>query len=469
MITQRQTAPKASDDEARYLAASEIVALAQRRGSRELWVNDVGSVTWAEFGIVVEAARHECAGHRIKPGSVVEVVAEERLSFLAWVFAAAAAGAVVAPLRRADAATSPLRNFVFVDWRVSDGRLQPVRAGTTTPASERLLGLLRTRRHPGLILATGGTTGTPKLLLHDLSLLLSNVRVRDTNMRRILPLMRFDHIGGLDMAWRALGAAHVLVAPPPEITPALVAATIQRHRVNVLPATPSFLNLLLLSEAHKTNDLSTLAVVPYGAEPMPAALLKRLRIAFPNVEFVQRFGTSETGALPVRESPTGLFLDRERKDFSWKVVEGELWIKSPSRALGYLSGDPGGFDTAGWFKTGDQADVHPDGSVQIQGRRSELINVGGEKVLPEEVESALTGHPMVGDCRVGPSTNAVLGQVVAAEVVWLGPEQDALEVKRILVEFAWGLLARHKLPTVVRLVKSIDWTSTLKKSRRVPL
>jgi acyl-CoA synthetase (AMP-forming)/AMP-acid ligase II len=82
-----------------------------------------------------------------------------------------------------------------------------------------LLGLLRSRRHPGLILATGGTTGTPKLVLHDLALLFSTVPVRDGRPLRILPLMRFDHIGGLDMAWRALGSRQVLVAPPTALAP----------------------------------------------------------------------------------------------------------------------------------------------------------------------------------------------------------------------------------------------------------
>jgi non-ribosomal peptide synthetase component E (peptide arylation enzyme) len=140
-------------------------------------------------------------------------------------------------------------------------------------------------------------------------------------------------------------------------------------------------------------------------------------------------------------------------------------VQSPARALGYLSGNANGFDPSGWFRTGDLAERLADGTVRVLGRREELINVGGEKVLPGEVESMLLTHPLVADCRVGAEPNAVLGQVVAAEVVWRGPERDAVVVKRLLHNFAAGLIARQKLPTVVRLVEALDSTRNLKKLR----
>jgi acyl-CoA synthetase (AMP-forming)/AMP-acid ligase II len=223
--------------------------------------------------------------------------------------------------------------------------------------------------------------------------------------------------------------------------------------------------LLLMADLQNSRDLSSLRIIPYGAEPMPAPLLGRLRAAFPHVDFVQRFGTSETGTLPVRDEGDGLVLSPHDANYSWKVVDGELWVRSPSRALGYLSGDGSRFEAGGWFQTGDLAEVLPNGSLKIRGRRSEFINVGGEKVIPEEVEAALLRHPLVADCHVMPAPNAVLGQVVAAEVVWLGPEQKALAVKRLLHQFASTLIARHKLPAVVRLVASVQSTATLKKPR----
>ncbi|HWZ93984.1 MAG TPA: fatty acid--CoA ligase family protein [Opitutaceae bacterium] len=456
------------NDEPIHLAVENIVPLARQRAGCELWLDDFGARSWPKFGAAVETARRQCIDAGVSPGSVVVTPGEASFESLPWLFGAAAVGAVVAPLRSERAGeTQVWKNSIAIGWQVQDGRLVRVGEGTASAMAAPLFDQLRARNHPGLILATGGTTGTPKLVLHDLAALLATVPIRTGRARRTLPLMRFDHIGGLDMAWRALAGRQVLVAPPTELTPEAVATTIARHRVEVMPATPSFLNLLLMAEIHRTHDLGSLRVVPYGAEPMPAGLLERLRTALPKVEFIQRFGTSETGALPVRNIGDGLVLREGQAGFAWKVVDDELWIQSPSRALGYLSGNAGGFDVSGWFRTGDLAERLADGTVRVLGRREQLINVGGEKVLPGEVESVLLTHPLVADCRVSPEPNAVLGQVVAAEIVWRGPERDAVTVKRLLHAFVSGLISRQKLPVVIRLVEAIDSTRNLKKFRTV--
>ncbi len=442
-----------------------IRLLASQRAAHEFWIDDASVRSWADFGTAVGAAGRQCAEAGVVPGAVVVTPGAASFDSLVWLFGAASAGAVVAPLRPGrEAELESWKEWCEIGWLVRESRIAPVHAGTTSPAARRLFAELQARRHPGLILGTGGTTGRPKLLLHDLSALLATVPIKAGRPGRTLPLMNFDHIGGLDMAWRALAGSQTLVAPPWDITPDAVAAAIARHRVGILPSTPSFLNLLLLAEAERTHDLGSLRVVPYGAEPMPAALLERLKTALPLVGFMQRFGTSETGALPVRQVGDGLVLRPESGGFSWKVVDDELWVRSPARALGYLSGEAGGFADSGWFRTGDLAKQQPDGTVRVLGRRQDLINVGGEKVPPGTVEDMLMAHPLVADCRVFPLPNAVLGQVVAAEIVWRGPERDPLAVKRVLHEFAASSPECH-LPVVVRLVKAVDTTQNLKKNR----
>jgi acyl-CoA synthetase (AMP-forming)/AMP-acid ligase II len=444
-----------------------IAMLAQQRGGRVLWADDSGPTTWTEFGAAVEAARRQCVEQGVQPGEVVLTPGEAELDSLAWLMGAASAGAVVAPLRRERVAEiESWADDVEIRWRVLNYRISKTGTGMTSAGAAQLLGLLRDRKHPGLILATGGTTGRAKLVLHDLDTLLATVPTKMGRPWRTLPLMRFDHIGGLDIAWRALAGGQILVAPPAALTPEAVAAKVARHRVDVLPATPSFLNLLLMADVHRTHDLSSLRVVPYGAEPMPSGLLRRLRVALPQVEFVQRFGTSETGALPVRDTGPGLVLDAGETGCEWKLVEGELWVRSPARGLGYLSGgDNNRFTDAGWFRTGDVAEQAPDGTVRVLGRREELINIGGEKVLPSSVESVLLTHPLIADCRVLPLANAVLGQVVAAQIVWQGAQRDPVMVKRMVHEFAVTLLPKCHLPTVVRLVDAIETTRNLKKNR----
>jgi acyl-CoA synthetase (AMP-forming)/AMP-acid ligase II len=451
------------------LSPQVLLELVERRAVRDLWIDDAGARTWLELGVAVRAAQEVCRAAGVVPGDIVLTPGEATFAALAWFFGAALAGAVVAPLRaEREGELENWRQHAAPRWRVRDAVLEALPAAPHAPAAEQLLAQLRAAGHPGLILATGGTTGTPKLVLHDLTALLATVPVKQSAARRIMPLMRFDHIGGLDMAWRALGSGHVLVAPPAEPDPAAVAAAIARHGVEVMPATPSFLNLLLAAEAHRHHSLGSLRVVPYGAEPMPVGLLARLRSALPKVEFVQRFGTSETGALPVTECGAGLQLGDDAAGFQWKIVDGELWVRSPAQALGYLAGEAGGLGRDGWFRTGDLAERGPDGSVCVLGRREELINVGGEKVLPAEVEGVLQEHPLVADCRVHAERNALLGQVVAAEIVWRGPETDAVAVKRALHEFGADRLPRHKLPASVTLVAAVAATRNLKKRRTDP-
>jgi len=456
-------------DEIATFSVQALAELVERRALRDLWIDDRGTRTWLEFGTAVNQARAACAAAGVTGGEIVVTPGEATAEALAWFFGVASVGAIVAPLRRERTAEMERwKESVRVGWAVVDGRLHRVGEGTVGPAAGRLLDELRDRGQPGLILATGGTTGTPKLVLHDLAALLATVPVKQSAARRVMPLMRFDHIGGLDMAWRALGSGHLLVTPPAELTPEMVATAIERHAVEVLPATPSFLNLLVTAEAHRRHTLSSLRIVPFGAEPMPVSLLGRLRAALPKVDFVQRFGTSETGALPVSDAGAGLLLGNDTAGFTWKIVDEELWVRSPARALGYLAGGNGGFDSAGWFRTGDLAERMPDGSVNVLGRREELINVGGEKVLPAEVEDVLLEHPLVADCRVRAEPSPLLGQVVAAEVVWRGPETDALAVKRALHAFAGDRLARHQLPVLVQLRPAIDTTRNWKKHRATP-
>lgn len=448
------------------LSARTVVAFGHEYPGRPVWIDAKGTVTWGEFARMIERVQSECDHVRLVPGQVVVTPGEATLDALAWLFGAAQAGAVVAPLRRERMGELTRWADTFaLTWRIQQGRLFRDERGVRSPRAAALWRELEQRGHPGLILATGGTTGRPKLVLHDLDALLRTVRVAAVPPCRLMPLLRFDHIGGLDTAWRALGAGHTLVAPPGELTPEAVAAQVAGQRVEILPATPSFLNLLLLAGLEREHDLASLRIIPYGAEPMPEQLLARLRRAFPRVEFVPRFGTSETGALPVRGSGEGMELRNRGGEFEWKVVEGELWVRSPARALGYLTETPGGFEADGWFRTGDMAEILPNGAVRVLGRREEWINVGGEKVLPGEVEDVLLAHPEVADCRVMARANPVLGQVVAAEVVWRGSERDALAVKRVLNAFASKGLARHKLPVSVALVSAIAATGNFKKTR----
>jgi acyl-CoA synthetase (AMP-forming)/AMP-acid ligase II len=189
-----------------------------------------------------------------------------------------------------------------------------------------------------------------------------------------------------------------------------------------------------------------------------------LQTAFPNAKLLQTFGTSETG-IARTDSPIGnsLYMKMDDPHLQWKVVDGELWLKSETQVLGYLNASMERFTPDGWFRTGDRAEVGPDHTVRIVGRTGELINVGGEKVLPVEVESVVLTVPGVDDCRARGEVSALTGQTVVVDVVaHAGVDQEAL--KAAIRTACRGALARHKVPTRVSFVAGVT-SERGKKSR----
>jgi acyl-CoA synthetase (AMP-forming)/AMP-acid ligase II len=234
--------------------------------------------------------------------------------------------------------------------------------------------------------------------------------------------------------------------------------------VNLLPTSPTFLNLLLLSEEHLRQDLSSLTLITYGTEPMPAITLERTHAAFPAVRLLQTYGLSELGILrsQSRES-NSLWMRVGGEGYETKIVDGRLFIRAESAMLGYLNA-PSPFDADGFFDTGDLAEV--DGEwLRIVGRKSEVINVGGNKVFPLEVENALLALDNVEDVAIHGAPNPFTGQIVVATVK-LRQAEDPAQFKARMRLFCVGKLAAHKIPASVRFVDSV-YSARFKKVRAV--
>src|SRR5689334_21135861 len=141
------------------------------------------------------------------------------------------------------------------------------------------------RRHPGLVIFSSGSSGAPKAILHDFAVILEKFR-QVRQKKTTLTFLLFDHIGGIDTLLNTFGSGGTVVTVPNR-DPETVCRTIAKHRVHTLPASPTFLNLLLMSGAWAEHDLSSLRVIAYGTEPMPPATLKKLHELLPNVALVQ--------------------------------------------------------------------------------------------------------------------------------------------------------------------------------------
>jgi len=273
---------------------------------------------------------------------------------------------------------------------------------------------LKLAGHAGLVLHSSGTTGETKIVLHDWNLLVKDAlsrRYPHNKNKVVLAMLGMDHIGGVNTLLFCLANQCRIVFPKAR-TPKSVCAAIEEYEVNILPTTPSFLRMLLSSEAYLNHKMSSLHVISYGTEAMPIELLTRLREVFHWVSFKQMYGTTEIGILRTQSEPGNSV--RMKIGGNTRVVDGMLEVKTETSMLGYLNA-PSPYTEDGWYKTGDKVDVEGE-FYTIQGRESDFINVGGEKVNPLRVESVIMKMPGVLDCVAYGVTNPILGQVVGIRV-----------------------------------------------------
>lgn len=324
---------------------------------------------------------------------------------------------------------------------------------------------IKTQSASGLLLFSSGSTGKPKAMVHNLDSLLESYLEKKTKMINFLVFLMFDHIGGLNTLLNCLSMGATITIPENR-RPDHVCELIEKYKVNVLPASPTFLNLTLISKAFEKYDVSSLLMVTYGTEPMPEALLMRLKDMLPRVKFMQTFGTSETGiAKTVSKSSTSTFLKIEDPDQEFKIVNGELWLRSKTQILGYINHSNDCFTDDGWFKTGDLVEETSDGFLKIIGRSKEVINVGGEKVLPTEIETVVIELPQVVDCKAKGVANAITGQMVVIDVI-LADGFDPKVEKIVIRSHCRERLDAYKVPAKINFVSELAFSDRFKKIRQ---
>lgn len=320
------------------------------------------------------------------------------------------------------------------------------------------------KKHPGLVIFSSGSTGVSKGILHDAIPLLEKFRTPKKCVR-VISFLLFDHIGGINTLFYTLFNGGCLVIPSNRSV-LTVCQAIQRYKVEALTTTPTFLNLLLLSQATDHYCLDSLRVINYGTEIMSEYLLLRLHEVFPDVRLSQAYGLSEVGVLPIRSvSPTSTLIKIDKsEDFDVRIRGGMLEIKARSSMIGYLNCE-NPITEDGWFKTGDLVDVQGD-YLKILGRESDIINVGGGKVYPAEVENILRQMENVEDVLVFSTPNFITGNTVVARFRLTVPEELPILQARMHT-FCKDKLSNYKIPQKVQLTAEMLHGERFKKIRKI--
>ena len=322
---------------------------------------------------------------------------------------------------------------------------------------------LREINHPGLILFSSGSTGVSKGALHDFAKILEKFKI-ERKTKRMITFLMFDHIGGVNTLFYNISNGGCVITIR-DRTPDNDLRIVEKYKVQTLPVSPTFINMILLSEAYKKYDLSSLETVSYGTEVMPESTLLRFSSLFPNIRILQTYGLSEVGILDTKsKSNDSLWVKLGGAGFETRVRNNMLEIKANSGMLGYLNA-PSPYTEDGWFMTMDM--VEQDGEYfKILGRKSEIINVGGEKVYPAEVESFFLEMPGVEDIAVRGEENPLMGNIVFAKFK-ISTDESKKDFQKRMREFAKGKLESYKIPQQIELVSEEEIHSVrLKKDRK---
>ena len=437
----------------------------QSAPDRLAFIHEGRQVSYGEVVATVAAfcARIKAAG--IRRGEAVVVLGDYSPEVFCLMLALAQSGCVVIPLTNNSVVEQSVALGVSgCDWYMvfeSNG-MDVSFERREVLADNALLANFRERSVPGLVLFSSGSTGKPKGILHDFNQVVEKFRQQRQPVVAI-PFLMIDHFGGINTIL-AITASLGTVVTVSDRSVASICSAIARYKVELLPATPSFLTLLMASKLHGEFDLSSLKRITYGTEVMPQSTLDRVRQAFPRVSLQQTYGLSEVGVLRSQSRDDGsLWVRIGGEGFQTKIVNGILWIKSAYAMVGYLNA-PSEFDADGWFNTQDQVEVDGD-YFRILGRVTDLINVGGQKVYPAEVESVILDIDNVQDVAVFGEQHNLLGQIVVAKIVLVQAE-TVESVKKRVRQACLAQLASFKVPAKVVLAEGVLHSARQKKMRR---
>jgi acyl-coenzyme A synthetase/AMP-(fatty) acid ligase len=278
--------------------------------------------------------------------------------------------------------------------------------------------------------------------------------------------------GGLQIFLRALlGGGSLTLSSDAESTAAFLTRA-GSHGVTHMTGTPSHWRRALMSGMAQQI---TPQYVRLSGEIADQSILDSLRAQYPRATIAHAFASTEAGVgFEVEDGLAGIpagFFEHATHGVELKVEDGSLRIRSPRTARHYVGNERAILlDAEGYVDTGDVLELR-DGRYYFSGRRGGIINVGGLKVHPEEVEAVINRHPRVQMSLVRSRKSPVTGAIVVAEIV-LKPESapsagtgETTALKTEILESCHRALAAHKVPAAIRIVPSLEVTPSGKVAR----
>ncbi|MCW5772088.1 MAG: acyl--CoA ligase [Rhodospirillaceae bacterium] len=337
---------------------------------------------------------------------------------------------------------------------------------------------------PFLLLYTSGTTAAPKGVPHNYHTMLSNARMgapehKLTAADRILSAAPFTHLFGLYSVHIAMAVGATTVTLP-MFTPPDMAATIARDKPTALWTAPAHFAALRAQDLVAKHDFSSLKMMIMSGSACPPDLVRWTAAQLPTCAVTQLWGMTETqGALYSRPGDSidiaANTAGRPSPGTEVRIAdpdgrpcppgeEGELQVRGCLLFPGFFqnpAANEAGFTADGWYRTGDLATADAAGNVAITGRSKDVINRGGVKFNPRDVEDLLDAHPAILQSAIIPMPDPVLGERACAFVT-LRPGTAAPALDAVCAYLLEKGIAKIKLPERLVVAAEMPMTPTRK-------
>ena len=442
------------------------------------------SISYSDLDDAANALARGFLKRGLKRGERIAIVSANRHEFVAAYLGAMRAGLVAVPVNHKF--PRPMVEAVLADCapklvlcdaeRRAEGFVEfgtPAWATLQDPGP--FTAVTPAQREPAMVLYTSGSSGKPKgvVLTHEGHLWAVSMRLRGGpyDHHRLLIAAPLFHMNGLGTLKFALAAGATVILLPQFDARRYIQA-IERFKATWLTAVPPMLAMMFREKAlFEGTDVSSVTAIRMGSAPVSDRLNAQIRAAFPNARVVNVYGTTEAGPIVFGPDPAG----RPKPDaaLGWpqpgvelKLVEGELWQRTPAVMLGYLNDRE---RTArvltpdGWYKSGDVFRRDENGCYWFVGRTDDMFVSGGENIFPSEVELVLARHPDVAQAAVVAVPDEIKGtKPVAFVVPRPGTQPTEEEIKRHVLANA----PAYQHPRMVLFIPELPLASTNKVDRK---
>ncbi|MFZ3577527.1 ANL family adenylate-forming protein [Virgibacillus sp. DJP39] len=322
---------------------------------------------------------------------------------------------------------------------------------------KHLLNVIKENKNWELILYTSGTTGRPKKVGHNLQTLTRNVKLHD-KLKDDIWAFAYNptHMAGLQVFFQALMNQNTMIYTFGG-QQRNVSNLIEKYKITNISATSTFYRNVL--PYLKDNIYQSIKRITFGGEKYDSSMEKAIKSIFPNAKIRNIYASTEAGSLFVAKGDIFEIPETIRGLIKFNESNELLIHQSLLANLDLYSLEDS------WFKTGDLVEPTDDYHFKFISRKSDIINVGGYKVNPIEVENTIMKIPGIIDLLVKSKENRVTGHILVVDIV-KDENADDMELKKLIKKFASEQLQEWKIPRIIKFVDDIPRTRTGKKVRK---